>query len=113
MYLVHAELRSEAGAALPAHTDRLIAEAAHPGEGIEHVVVHEDVGFGSLVGLFVLAATVEDAERTAASVCGRVVRTQPELAGFQLRRCSARMVPGYYDRQISGPRDGRDMPRHD
>ncbi|MCX4784187.1 hypothetical protein [Streptomyces sp. NBC_01264] len=113
MYLVHAELCCGAGAALPVHADRLIADAADADEGLEHVVVHEDEAAGLLVGLFILAATVEDAERLATLLVTRAVESVPELAGFTVGRCGVRMVPGYYSRQVTENPGGLDMPRHD
>ncbi|MEV3853183.1 hypothetical protein AB0J38_02530 [Streptomyces sp. NPDC050095] len=113
MYLVHAELRHADNSGLPAEAARLILDSRLPDEGIEHVVAHVDTAGGPVVGLFVVAPDVEEAERIAGAVCLRALTSRPELAGFVLRRCGARLVPEFYDLQFRPDRDGRDMPGHD
>ncbi|MEV0381744.1 hypothetical protein [Nonomuraea sp. NPDC050643] len=113
MYLVHAELRPKDGGIPPEHTGQLIFGCRRPADGIEHVVLHADGSDGGLVGLFVLAPSVEEAEHTAAAVCRRALDSSPELAGFLLGRCGVRIVPEYYDQRFRDGDHGRDMPRQD
>ncbi|MEU5161184.1 hypothetical protein AB0G74_16465 [Streptomyces sp. NPDC020875] len=113
MYLVHAELRQEADAVLPGHADQLITDCADSDDGLEHIVVHPQAADGTLVGLFMLASTVEEAELRAARVCRRALETQPELEGFALLGCGVRLVPGLHDQLLHEDPDGQDMPRHD
>ncbi|MEV3859122.1 hypothetical protein AB0J38_33015 [Streptomyces sp. NPDC050095] len=113
MYLVHAELHHLDSSDLPAGAARLILETGLPDEGVEHVVTHVDVCGVPVVGLFVLAPNLAEAERIAGRVCLRALASCPELDGFALRRCGARLVPEFYDLQLRPDHDGRDMPGHD
>jgi len=111
MYLVHAELRRADNAPLPPGAARLILDSCRPGEGVEHVTVHADAaGGGPLMGLFVLAGTVEEAERVAADACQRALETHRDFEGFTLLRCAVRLVPDFYDQQFERGDAGRDMP---
>jgi hypothetical protein len=113
MYLVHVEIRHTDDSDLPTEATRLILDSCLPGEGVEHVVAHAAAGGSPVVGLFVLAPDVEEAERIASAVCLRAFAAHPELAGFALRRCGARLVPDFYDLQFRPDHDGRDMPGHE
>ncbi|MFF2847349.1 hypothetical protein ACFVT5_13535 [Streptomyces sp. NPDC058001] len=111
MYLVHAELRRTDNAPLPSDAVRLILDSRGPDEGVEHVVVHAGTEDGGpLVGLFVVASGVEEAERVATRVCLRALDDQPELAGFALTGCAVRLVPGFFDLQFRQEPGGQDMP---
>ncbi|MFF2013147.1 hypothetical protein ACFVWY_29310 [Streptomyces sp. NPDC058195] len=110
MYLIHAHFSHACRIPLPAEAAQLIRDGCEE-QGIEHAVVHPTAeGNDSLVGLFVLAGSVEEAENLAARACRRALAGHAELAGFTLASCDVRLVPDFYDQQFRPGPDGRDMP---
>lgn len=98
MYLLHAQLAVEGDRALPADAVVQVVGCARPEDRIEHVALHPDGGrSGPVLGLFVLAGSLAEAERAARSLCLRALEDCPELHGFRLVSCSAVMPPAYYD----------------
>ncbi|MDF2257719.1 hypothetical protein [Streptantibioticus ferralitis] len=100
MYLVHARLESDEHTELPADTSGLVTQSARPGERLQHAVMHTSRVTGSVLGLFLLAATLEEAERTAATLCQRVLDENPELRRFRLASCGVAMPSSYYERML-------------
>ncbi|MFE0774893.1 hypothetical protein [Streptomyces sp. NPDC058861] len=77
------------------------------------MVVHPDTPVGPVVGLFLLAGSLAEAEGIGASVCGRALRAHPGLSGFLLLACEVRIVAPYLDRMVGWDPPGRVMPRPD
>ncbi|MEU6842771.1 hypothetical protein ABZ930_12995 [Streptomyces sp. NPDC046716] len=113
MYLVHAQLTARTDMPLPGDTSETIRAHAKTDESIEYVVVHPTTPTGPVIGLFLLAGSVEEAEVIGATVCERALRGRAELSGFQLLACEARLVAEYYDRLAGLGPPGRVMPRPD
>ncbi|MGW8763535.1 hypothetical protein ACWGN5_13640 [Streptomyces sp. NPDC055815] len=113
MYMVHAQLASKSSESLPGGASEIFRGSAKPGESVEYVVVHPDTPVGPVVGLFLLARSLEQAEEIGAAVCGRALRTRRELSGFLLLGCEGRLVGPYFDRMFGWDRPGRVMPRPD
>ncbi|MFE6664425.1 hypothetical protein ACFVFH_12840 [Streptomyces sp. NPDC057697] len=110
MYLVHAHFSHAHHIPLPAEAAQLIWDGCAE-RGVEHVVVHSAMERDdSLVGLYVLARSVEEAEGVAARACRRALDEHVELAGFRLTSCGIRLVPDFYDQQFRRGPSGRDMP---
>ncbi|MER5778286.1 hypothetical protein ABT144_29120 [Streptomyces sp. NPDC002039] len=85
MYLVHAHLRPPArGAETPFHLRALVYESARPEDAVEHVSVHVEAAPGPVLGLFVLADSLAQAESNAEAVCARLLSGHPELTGWTL-----------------------------
>lgn len=79
---------------------------------------HSDAPKGPVLGLFILAESLEAAEAAAARICLRAVRNCPEFAGLSLGRCEAVLVPGHHDRlmgfdEIDRPAGGHSGPDTD
>jgi hypothetical protein len=97
MYLIHAEILPPE-CELPCRVADLISDQAEPSDGLQHVEPHPDALGGPVLGLFVLAESLEAAEAAAGRICLRAVRHLPEFAGLSLGRCEAVLVPGHHDR---------------
>jgi hypothetical protein len=114
-YLNHAARRPPyASAELPPNPDVLLRSLAAPAEPVEHVSVHPDAAPDPVVGVFVLADRLEDAERRAATLCRRAVDTTAELRGWTYRRVGAPPVVPFYERLLphgTGGSGGRIGPR--
>ncbi|MFF7457123.1 hypothetical protein [Kitasatospora sp. NPDC008115] len=104
MYLVHVSLHAPAGPAeLPDDTRELLLAAAVTEEGIEHVSVHAGAVPHPVLGVFVLADGLEDAEERAQAFCRRVVALAPGLTGWRVRGAQAPLVAAFYERLLAGP----------
>ncbi|MFF2145433.1 hypothetical protein [Kitasatospora sp. NPDC058190] len=103
MYLIHARLGPADGALLPPDAARVFASFARPAERVEHVVVHRDHVSGPVVGLFVAAASLAEAELSASEVCRRAVAEHPALRGVSIVGCGAVLVPGPWGREWTSP----------
>ncbi|MER6392845.1 hypothetical protein ABT236_30850 [Streptomyces sp. NPDC001523] len=85
MYLVHARLRPPArGGEAPSHLRSLVYAFARPEDAVEHVSVHVDAAPGPVLGLFVLADSLAQAEANAEAVCARLLSGHPALMGWTL-----------------------------
>ncbi|WP_371498189.1 hypothetical protein OG871_19255 [Kitasatospora sp. NBC_00374] len=113
MYLIHALLRPGPRVAeLPDTTAELIRRIAHPQDRVEHVSVHRRPGFDPVIGVYLLADRLEEAEDRTAALCRRAVEELPALRGWQPGRVGAPLVAPFYERMLagSGPA-GRNGPR--
>ncbi|MFE1872675.1 hypothetical protein ACFW9N_17470 [Streptomyces sp. NPDC059496] len=98
MYLVQARLRP---ADTAERSDESIAPFFHEalrGVGLQHVSVHAAVGEEWVLGLFLTAPSLHEAERTASEICLRALAGTPELRGLVLTACAAAAPMEYYDR---------------
>ncbi|MFD9537837.1 hypothetical protein [Streptomyces sp. NPDC060010] len=94
MYLVHAHLRPPVpGAALPTRLPALAHAAARPEDAVEHISVHADALPDPVIGLYVLADSLPQAEAAAGAVCARLLDGHPELLGWRLVRAEVPLVP--------------------
>jgi hypothetical protein len=82
MYLVHVQLRHQEGALLPIQAPSWIFDAARQAESVEHVVVHRPASATPVLGVYLLADRLEDAEQRAADLCRHVLYARPELSGW-------------------------------
>ncbi len=103
MYLVHAQLASNNEAALPPDTVPLVTGCARPEDRLEHVAVHQEDPPGPVLGLFLLAESLEQAEGAAFRVCLRALRTCRGLTGFRLLSCGAAWPAAYYEGLLAAP----------
>ncbi|MGW2649015.1 hypothetical protein ACWC2T_29860 [Streptomyces sp. NPDC001393] len=102
MYLVHARLRAAAGTAVPADVADIVTRHADADTGLEHVSVHNDAGTGLVLGLFLLARSLEAAECSALQVCLRALSHAPQLHSFTLLQCSAEAPFAYFEELLVG-----------
>ncbi|MFF4113941.1 hypothetical protein [Streptomyces sp. NPDC001714] len=93
MYLVHTELlHRTADSCFPQDLADLLRSLTHPGDGVEHVVIHPHPGHGMTVGVYVLADRLQDAEETAARLCRRAVAENGPLRGWLVGRSEAPLL---------------------
>ena len=94
MYLVHARLLpATPGGPLPPQTGEWVLAAAAPGERVEHVTCHPDARAGPALGVYLLAAGLEQAEAVTAIVCARTLARRRELADWSLLSVCAPLIP--------------------
>ncbi|RKN76096.1 hypothetical protein D7231_03460 [Streptomyces klenkii] len=92
MYLVHVFLRAPEGAEFPEAAGEAVRRLARPEEGIEHVVDRLRAPAGPVLGVYVLAGDLHQAEARAALVCGRVLAKIPAFRGWALERAGVPLV---------------------
>lgn len=94
MYLIHVGLQAPDGVSLPSDADVLVTTCAVPGDGLEHVSVHAEAAGGPVLGLYVSASGLRQAEEAATRLAVRTLAQSPALAQFTLVTCGAALVPG-------------------
>ncbi|MEV4758792.1 hypothetical protein AB0J86_27360 [Micromonospora sp. NPDC049559] len=100
MYLIHALLSGDGHAALPPDTAALVMQSAQPEDGLQHVVVHADASPGPVLGLLLLAPSLESSELAAQTIIRRALQTHDSLRGYTLVSCGAAMPAPYYNRLL-------------
>ncbi|MBW5482325.1 hypothetical protein [Streptomyces bambusae] len=92
MYLIHAQLRAPFGDPLPCDAARRALAAARPDDRVEHVSAHARAEPHPVLGFFVMANSLSEAEGRIAQLCLRLLREHGELAGWALVRAEAPLV---------------------
>jgi hypothetical protein len=107
MYLIHARLTGPPGLELPDDLKARLRAQVTGATSIEHVTPHPDALGGPVLGLFVAAPSLAEAERAAEAACLRVLRSHPALAGCGLDRCGAAFVAPVFEAEFRrGPGPG-------
>nr|BEK67692.1 hypothetical protein KPHV_49190 [Kitasatospora purpeofusca] len=102
MYLVHTALRSAApGPSLPPDTRDLLSALVRPGDGIEHLVLHRDAVPEPVLGLYVLADSLAEAEQRATEFCRSALAALPGLRGWRAARAAVPLITPFYDRLLA------------
>ncbi|MFE6053536.1 hypothetical protein ACFQ6N_22515 [Kitasatospora sp. NPDC056446] len=102
MYLVHAVLRPPApGVELPSGVPEFIRATADPREPVEHVSVHPRADSTTVLGLFLIADRLADAERRAGEACLRAVGSMPVLDGWTVTRAEAPLITPLHEWLLS------------
>ncbi|MEV4944315.1 hypothetical protein [Streptomyces sp. NPDC053755] len=83
MYLVHVHLRRPVGGHVPEEIGVWVSDVAAFGR-VEHVAVHLTTPARPVLGVYLLADRLEEAEELALTACRRVVAERPELRGWQV-----------------------------
>ncbi|MEU1816298.1 hypothetical protein ABZ543_14035 [Streptomyces roseifaciens] len=85
MYLVHVGLRRPRRTTeLPAEIGELVLSRALPRERIEHISVHPHARPHPVLGVYLLADRLEEAEAHAEQACRRAIARCPQLAWWEL-----------------------------
>ncbi|GAA3482924.1 hypothetical protein [Streptomyces yanii] len=92
MYLIHAHLKGPTGAVLTDQTAELIHAWALSQEQVEHVTAHPGAVPHPIVGVYVLADSLHQAEERVAAVCRRALRQEPSLSTWTLVRAEAPLL---------------------
>ncbi|MEU3744667.1 MULTISPECIES: hypothetical protein [Streptomyces] len=87
MYLVHAQFAPPAVGGMWGEEMHLAGEEIRRDPRVQHVSCHPDGPSGPVLGVFVLARTVEAAEEQVAELCHTALRASPGLSGWRLARC--------------------------
>ncbi|MFB8243351.1 hypothetical protein ACFC58_43150 [Kitasatospora purpeofusca] len=102
MYLVHAALRApSAGHRLPGGLAAQLLVLAGP-DRVEHIAVHPDAAPDAVVGVFLVADRLADAEHRAGELLHRAVEELPALRGWSVGPVRVPLVGAFYDRLLSG-----------
>ncbi|MCF3105575.1 hypothetical protein IPZ58_28870 [Streptomyces roseoverticillatus] len=97
MYLVHVHLRAPDGADFPEAAGDQVRRLARPDEGIEHVVGRLHAPTGPVLGVYVLADGLHQAEARAALVCGRALAEIPEFRGWTSVDAQVPLVSAFWE----------------
>ncbi|MEU9075899.1 hypothetical protein ACFYUY_19445 [Kitasatospora sp. NPDC004745] len=101
MYLVHAVLRPVSpGLALPSDARELLRGEVWPEDRIEHLVVHPHPGADPVLGVYLLADRLEDAEARTDRFCHRALTALPQFAGWRAARGAAPLLAPFYERLL-------------
>ncbi|MFJ7910758.1 hypothetical protein [Kitasatospora sp. NPDC096204] len=101
MYLIHVHLRSPDQAPLPDGVADLVRSVVTPVDRLEHVAVHSDATPHPVLGLYLLADGLADAESRAAALCGRALASAAPLHGWSVARVGAPLVSPFYELELS------------
>jgi hypothetical protein len=112
MYLVHLHLRP-AGTSpvrdLPDRIDAVFRAAARAEDGVEHVVVHGEARPYPVLGAYLIADRLEDAEASAARVWERARASFPGLADWAVVEARVPLIASFYDDFCAGPAPPRSL----
>ncbi|WP_123972825.1 hypothetical protein [Streptomyces sp. Ag109_O5-1] len=100
MYLVNIRLKSGSGGGIPSQVSALAA-AIRAADGVEHVSVTSDPQGEMVLGLFVLATSLVEAEGRALDLLERALDASEELAGMGWTHQGVAMVDQYYERRFA------------
>ncbi|WP_424217675.1 hypothetical protein ACN20G_36540 (plasmid) [Streptomyces sp. BI20] len=95
MYLIHARLRAPSdttGSVLPVDAAARALDTARAEEAVEHVSAHPRAVPDPVLGFFVLADSLAQAEERVARVCGRLLGEHAGLRGWTLVRAEAPLL---------------------
>ncbi|MFF2614491.1 MULTISPECIES: hypothetical protein [unclassified Kitasatospora] len=101
MYLIHVQLLAPEGAPLPDGVADLVRSVATPADRLEHVAVHPHAVPDPVLGLYLLADGLADAESRAAGLCERAVASAAPLHGWSVARAGAPLVSPFYELELS------------
>ncbi|WP_432122388.1 hypothetical protein [Streptomyces sp. S1] len=93
MYLVHVGLRAPAPRVSPHElTAPLVRSHVHPEDRAEHISVHPRALPHPVIGVYLRAASLAEAEAWAADLVDRVLARCPELSGWSPLRPEAPLL---------------------
>jgi hypothetical protein len=100
MYLIHAHLSGSLGDSSAADMLELLTRCRPPNcrGGIEHVTCHAERREGLVLGIFVSAPSLQEAETTAEASCRTALAARPGLG--VLVDCSAAFVAAFYEEHL-------------
>lgn len=96
MYLVHVHMRRPAGAPVPEGIGAWVGAMATPGH-VEHVAVHATTLAYPVLGVYLLADGLEEAEELALAACRRALADRPELTGWEVVEGFVPLLAPVYD----------------
>lgn len=100
MYLVHLRLCRADGSppcALPDGMGAGLRAAARAEDGVEHVAVHGDARPHPLLGVYVIADRIEEAEANAARAWERARAAHPAFDGWALIEARTPLITSFYE----------------
>ncbi|WP_405017021.1 hypothetical protein OHV05_07960 [Kitasatospora sp. NBC_00070] len=113
MYLVHTVLTpGRTGGPLPDGAREILRAALRPEDRIEHLVLHSGAESAAVLGAYLLADSLAEAESRAALFCHHALSTLPQFAGWGAEPSTVPMVAPFYERLLAASGlDGRNGPR--
>ncbi|MFF7383446.1 hypothetical protein [Streptomyces griseoluteus] len=93
MYLVHAHFRAHVPLAVPSvqFAELVLAQVRASGE-VEHASVHFPLPHAPVIGFWLSAGTLREAETRTRNLCERALETVGELSGWTLLRAEAPLL---------------------
>ncbi|MEV7776780.1 hypothetical protein [Kitasatospora sp. NPDC088351] len=112
MYLVHTALQpGAAGGPLPPDARELLLAAARVEDRIEHVVLHPHAVPHPVLGVYLLADSMEEAEARVAGFCDRALAAVRPFTGWCAAPPTVPLVVPFYERLLAEyGRPGRNGP---
>ncbi|MFI8963420.1 hypothetical protein ACIGO8_15050 [Streptomyces sp. NPDC053493] len=101
MYLVHVHMRRPVGASVPEEIGTWVGAMAAPGH-VEHVAVHATTRVYPVLGVYLLADGLEEAEKVALTACQRMLTSRPELRGWEVMEGFVPLLAPVYDALAGG-----------
>lgn len=85
MYLVHVALNPPwEGCRLPEDASSLIAQLAEADKSVQHITFHQDSFPDPVIGIYVQAGRLQDAEERSVQLCRRAAATLPGFDGWSI-----------------------------
>ncbi|MET9606325.1 hypothetical protein ABZZ17_14805 [Streptomyces sp. NPDC006512] len=101
MYLIHAALRAPSpDIRLPSSTAEFIRGLPGAADLVEHVSAHPGALPDPVVGVYVLADGLDEAERRTESLCRRALEEVRALRGWTVTRVGVPLVTPYYEQLL-------------
>ncbi|MFD0572954.1 hypothetical protein ACFQ0T_31625 [Kitasatospora gansuensis] len=105
-------LPAPSGSPLPDGVRELFQAALRPEDRIEHLVFHPRAEPAPVLGVYLLADSLAEAERRVALFCHRALGAVPQFAGWRAEPSTAPMVVPFYEQLLaSSGLAGRNGPR--
>ncbi|MEV7413714.1 hypothetical protein [Streptomyces sp. NPDC089919] len=112
MYLVHVALRPPPGGTLGADLPARLRALARPEEALEHVVNQPDALPYPVLGCYLVARSLVEAERTALALLRRATLLLPALRGWTVVRAQVPLLAPFLELTAVSA-EGRDGSGHD
>jgi hypothetical protein len=112
MYLIHARLLSPDGRALPPDAAAWTRGHARPEDLLEHVSAHPLARPHPVLGFYILAGSLAQAEESTARMCRRALSGCPGLRGWTLLRAQAPLLMDPLGHGPFGPPETSSAPSH-
>ncbi|MGC9437697.1 hypothetical protein [Streptomyces sp. WG5] len=103
MYLVHVRLCGPPGRPLPPDAHTLVLSHAQDDDGLEHVCLHPHARPDPVLGLYLIADTLDTAETKAVALCNRALLGTPELDAWSVRSAAAPLITPFYEALFDAP----------
>ncbi|SEM40456.1 hypothetical protein [Streptacidiphilus jiangxiensis] len=100
MYLVHVRLGEPGHAPLPDDAAALVRSCARPADGLEFVVAHPAAMPDPVLGLFLIADSLADAEARAFRICRLALERYAPLSTWALVEAQVPLLTPFFEQLL-------------